>query len=177
VSVNGNVVAHAFGPGFNRLLALGAEIRGAPPLLASALILEREIKVKLAQHGSGRMYPSRANKGRRTKWRAKGSKGKFKPILHQASAPGEPPAPDLADLLRSIGHEWQGGAAIRVGSGLQRAPPLEYGKVFSGPHGRRVLKARPFMRPGLAAALPKMRREGGRAIVAELQVRGHRVGR
>lgn len=174
--INAGLSPDPFAQGFNRLQALSVEIRSAKPQLKAAIILEREIKLTLSQPGSGRWYPSRANKGRRGKWLAKGGKGRYKPIMHQASAPGEPPAPDLADLRRTIGHEELPGG-FRVGSPLIRAPRLEYGGVSRTPQGGIVkLKPRPFMRPALAKALPKMQRESA-SISTALAIRGKKVGR
>lgn len=63
---------------------------------------------------------------------------------HRASAPGDPPAPDLGNLRRSITHELdidERGLLARVGSPLFYSFYLELGTVKMEP--------RPFLRPAL----------------------------
>lgn len=70
-------------------------------------------------------------------------------VEHQASAPGEPPASDLGDLVRSISpptpHPDRLTVTITVSSAHAR--PLEY--------GTRHMAARPFARPAVANIAPK----------------------
>ena len=92
----------------------------------AALELERAIKLVLSHPGTGRTY------------------GK-----HQASAPGEPPAVDTGILRNTIGTESLGGV-IRIGSGQEYAPILEYGS------GLARIAPRPFMRPALESVKERM---------------------
>lgn len=126
------------------------------PLLASALILEREIKAQLSRSGTGKL-----SHGQR------------------AAAPGQPPARQKGELLASIGHRKLKGRRrekIRVGTRLLQAPALEYGTVAvlstsfkrrgrlrqrrlrkgSLKFKRRTVPPHPFMRPALAIAKPAM---------------------
>jgi hypothetical protein len=79
-------------------------------------------------------------------------------IPHQASAPGEPPAPDIGTLVGSIRSEeiepsrWH----VYVANGLEYAAALEYGYP---PHN---LAPRPYMRPAADRA-----RETFRAAIVE----------
>lgn len=64
--------------------------------------------------------------------------------VHQASAPGEPPATDTGKLASSITTEYDFANLIgRVNCSAEYGPYLEYGTVKMEP--------RPFMRPALAA--------------------------
>lgn len=127
------------------------KIRAPDALLRAALVLEENWKriLDTPPARTGRVY------------------GK-----HQASAPGEPPAPDTRGLLESITHE-VGTAAIggrgRLGSGIASsvrvgtnhpaAELLEFGTVKMAP--------RPHARPALAASRDEMKG----VVVAELRVR------
>lgn len=89
--------------------------------------LRNEIVEQLSQPGRGREY-RRGN------------------VTHRASAPGDPPAVDTGRLRGSIGVQRIGDGHYRVGTNVDYAPLLEF--------GRRNQKARPFLRP----ALEKVRR-------------------
>lgn len=114
-----------------------------PGLVRAALVLEGEWKQVLNTPGRGRVY------------------GK-----HQASAPGDPPAPDMGTLLRSITHEPIDETTIRVGTNVEYAELLEFGTLPRGGKakgGRGKLGARlggiaprPHARPALARAEPGM---------------------
>jgi HK97 gp10 family phage protein len=120
-----------------KLLATEAAQGGSPPLVAAGLVLERAMKLELSHPGTGRVY-------------------KRGGVLHQASAPGEPPAVDTGALRNSIGHEAVGDV-LRVGSGLDYSAYLEFGTPKMEP--------RPFARPALADVQDQMTR----AIVIELK--------
>jgi hypothetical protein len=111
-----------------------AEIAGgaSPTARLAGLELVRAVKLELSQPGTGRTY----------------KKGRHK---HVASAPGEPPAVDTGALRNSIDMETVGGV-LRVGSGLKKAPGLEFGTVGDGGH----IAPRPFMRPALEKVKDKM---------------------
>lgn len=118
-------------------------LSGERGLHEAALVLERKIKEELSKPGSGRLYP----------------RGKKR--VHQASAPGEPPAVDFGRLRASVGQEefrvLGAVLSIKVGTNVEYALPLEYGT------GK--IKPRPFMRPALEAA----RGEMNETITAELR--------
>ena len=90
-------------------------------LLAGALVAETAMKQSIqAGPKSGRTYA----RGRR---------------VHQASAPGQPPATDTGNLVNSIHSESRGNDATAVVVGAEYGAPLEYGTARMG--------ARPFVRP------------------------------
>lgn len=115
------------------------EKKAAQRVAALALELHAEIRENLSQKGSGRTYGS-----------------------HQASAPGEPPAPDLGVLRNSVQavmvHPllWTVGVAGEIvhpesGSKMKViAPALEFGS--------RRLAPRPFIRPALDALKARHRK-------------------
>ena len=91
---------------------------------------EAAAKRLLSQHGTGRIYAK--SRPRR---------------VHQASAPGEPPAVDLGHLRASVGHEVghdEDGLYAEWGTGLAIGTYLEL--------GTRHIEPRPFIRPSLPAA-------------------------
>jgi len=95
-----------------------------------AIEAEAAAKRLLSQHGSGRIY--RKSRPRR---------------IHQASAPGEPPAPDLGHLRASVGHEVgvdEHGVYAEWGTDLAIGVYLEL--------GTRHMSPRPWLRPSLPAA-------------------------
>lgn len=115
----------------------------APAVKQAALVLVNKVQEFLSHPGTGRLYKSRGVKSRLGR---KGTKKRAKQ-LHQASAPGEPPAPDIGELRRSVGTHVEGGVR-RVGSPLPQAPALEF--------GTQRIAARPAWRPALQAAKAEM---------------------
>lgn len=104
-------------------------------------VLVNEIKLTLSQPGTGRVYGN-----------------------HQASAPGEPPAVDTGQLRNSITADTgqdEIGPYVDVGSSLEKAAYLEFGTSTIDP--------RPFMRPSVEVATPKMADELARGIVRAQQ--------
>jgi hypothetical protein len=144
-------------------------LEGAPRALRlAALELEAAIKEQLSQPGSGRVYKSR---GITSPLARVGTKRRAKQ-LHQASAPGEPPAPDIGELRRTIGHELVGDV-IRVGSPLPQARTLDRGGVIQRVALRKdgtavpytiVIQPRPFMEPAYRVAEPHMIAAVARAL-------------
>jgi hypothetical protein len=65
-------------------------MKAVPALEKVMLLLERRIKLRLSQHGKGKWYPSKRGDG----------------TMHQASAPGAPPAPDTETYRKSWKAEW-----------------------------------------------------------------------
>lgn len=109
-----------------------------------AVDVEAAGKRLLSQHGTGRIY--KLTKPRR---------------IHQASAPGEPPAPDMghlrAALGHSVGHDGEDLYAD-VGYGVDVTAPLEDNRTSVAKVaeylelGTRHIEPRPFLRPALHAA-------------------------
>jgi HK97 gp10 family phage protein len=64
-----------------------------------------------------------------------------------ASAPGQSPAVQTGQLVRSIGMQWRG-EKLRVGTDLIRGRFLEFGTA--------EIRARPFMRPAYASVKDAM---------------------
>jgi hypothetical protein len=87
-----------------------------------ALTLNNEIKVGLSQPGTGRVY---RKDGR----------------VHQASAPGQAPAPDQGELRRSWLVRKLEPGTYRIASHLSYAAALEF--------GTRRLAPRPYLRPAV----------------------------
>lgn len=87
-----------------------------------ALKIEATVKKKLSGPGSGRVY-----------YRGEG-------IVHQASAPGEPPATDTGRLRASVHHVLEGVAA-QVIADTEYAAALEFGTD--------KIEPRPYMKPAL----------------------------
>jgi hypothetical protein len=111
------------------MLQLGA-------LEKSATILLRAVKRELNQAGSGRWYRSGTGKG-----------------MHQASAPGEPPAPDTRKLQKSAHLEHPRLGLVRVMVDGTAAAILEHGSR------KRNLAPRPYMRPALKKSYAAMKLE------------------
>lgn len=113
-------------------------------ILALGLLLVRQAKAELVTPGRGRTYE------------------KYDPRrTHVASAPGDPPATDLGDLLRSVDMEVEGWARVRVGSAHHTADKLELGTLLTG--------GRIAPRPWLRTALAKVQAMWGREIVTRLK--------
>lgn len=102
-------------------------------LARAATVLLVEIRDWLDRPGSGRIYGS-----------------------HQASAPGEPPAPNTYKLRRSAKILYPKPQQPRVQVGGRTAP---YAAVLEKGSRSRNLLPRPYMRPALKAAMGKMNRE------------------
>jgi phage gpG-like protein len=130
------------------LLDLNDRIQAGKKLIltAAAVALEGAIKEELSHPGTGVVYVVGRTKGR---LRKDGTRGKGKSTTHQASAPGEPPAPDTGLLRNSIHHEVDDDKAT-VGTNLEYAQPLEFGTTSAGKGHHTVIAPRPFMRPALA---------------------------
>ncbi len=111
-----------------------AREKGAAAAAAAALVFEAQLKIELSQPGTGRVYGN-----------------------HQASAPGEPPAPDTGTLRASVHTELHpDGSASVIESGPQ-VIGLEYGAPERG------LAPRPHFRVALRKALPAMRQAAAKA--------------
>lgn len=154
-------------PLLRKARGLVAEL-GPEALDQAGLVLETKIKERLSHPGSGRLYKSRGVSSRLAR---KGTKRRAKQ-LHQASAPGEPPASDIGELRRTIGRE-PVGDVLRVGSPLPQAAALDRGALIPTKGGYIVLRPRPFMEPALAAA----RAEMGTAFAVVLRAHGEIIDR
>ena len=109
------------------------EQRARKQLKEPAQVLLEEVRSQLNRPGSGRVY----------------GRGRLGSKLHQASAPGEPPAPDTGKL-RDSAHVEQDGETLRVMVDGENAAGLEFGSRAG------KLAPRPFMRAALAAARARM---------------------
>lgn len=97
-------------------------------LLRRGIQVERRVQQMIHMHGTGRVYVRRGR-------------------VHQASAPGEPPASDTGLYAATIGQQLERdaqGLIEKVGTNDKRGPWLEL--------GTRRMAARPHLRPGLDAA-------------------------
>lgn len=98
---------------------------------------EAELKKELSKPGTGRQYKRRKQAG----------KGQF----HTASAPGQPPAPDLGRLRASITSVIEKAFlsfVAQVGTNVEYAPDLEF--------GTKNMAARPFMLSTLIRIRPQL---------------------
>lgn len=99
----------------------------------AALVLQEAIKNTLLQPGRGRLYKAR---GITSKLARKGTKKRARQ-MHQASAPGDPPAADTGYLRASVVLNPQNDGTVHVGPAADYAQALEYGtrkpKVSLGP--------------------------------------------
>lgn len=133
--------SNPFAPGLDRLGAATRSEEQRSAVLAAGLELVIASKLMLSKPGTGRDYPRKGGK------------------VHKASAPGQPPAVDRGELRNSIGEAFVGDV-LRVGSGLEKAPLLEFGTIsLEG-----FIAPRPFMRPALTEAKPRM----GAVMASEL---------
>ena len=146
-----------------------------PKMTRIATEYAKEVKLRMRNSpATGRIYGLR-----RTRRLKSGTKRYLGPGFapgryHRASAPGEPPAPDTGDLLRSV--TWQvreagGRWFAEVGSNLPYALYLEYGAA-AGVKNRSgritkvqwILFPRPVWGPSLDALRPRFREIlGGRS--------------
>lgn len=136
---------------------------------SSAILVQRDLKLKLSQPGTGRFYArgKRANTtimpfGEMTEGDVAhlvaANKSKAKTLralgVHRASAPGEPPAVDFGHLRRSIQADVsrlkESNPRARVGTNMKYGPALEYGNPLHR------LAPRPYFRPVARAARPKI---------------------
>lgn len=136
------------------LLALSGRIQASKKLIltTAAVALEGAIKEELSHPGTGRIYVVGRTKGR---LRKDGTRGKGKVTTHQASAPGEPPAPDEGVLRNSIHHEVDDEKAT-VGTNEKRAAALNNGTTTAGRKHNVTIKPRPFMEPALIKVRGKL---------------------
>lgn len=125
-----------------------ASLTGAsgPMVRQGALLLENAIKRKLSTPGRGRIRRNRLTHHSVQRGK-KGSKYSVQyTSFSRASAPGDPPAPDEGTLRSSITHGVVG-AAMRVGTNLKKAIPLEFGTKNAGRNHKVTIAPRPYMRP------------------------------
>ena len=147
-------------------------------LMRAAVELQGEWKAILNQPGSGKVYEVGTSfittRGRVVPVKGT-SKNPGRSSAHQASAPGEPPAPDRGILRNSIEIDVKPDR-IRVGTGLRQGLALEYGVNVSGtktgPHpGENYrLQPRPHVRPAGEAAKSPMTQ--GMKLEFQRKVRG-----
>lgn len=123
-------------------------------LTAAGLELVGAWKQELSTPGTGHVYVVGHTTGR---LRKDGTRGTGTSRTHQASAPGQPPAPDTGALRNSIQMEYQESrGVVRVGTNLVYAAPLEFGTRTAGRTHTTVIAPRPAARPALAKAKARM---------------------
>jgi hypothetical protein len=140
---------------FDRLVRVVGAYRTRKPAKSAvkeaAGVFVEAVQEELDHEGSGRIYPSKTGEGE-----------------HQASAPGEPPAPDTYELQRSVRAVPSTGTTYKVIVDHHAAAILEYGSMgrvteqggTDGFGGK--IEPRPFLRPARKRAEPLMKK-----IIAE----------
>lgn len=129
-----------------RRLDVRVEGQAKASILAAAMVYEGQLKVELSQPGTGRTYIRRG-------------------VVHQASAPGEPPAVDTGRLRGSVHTSATGNeGAVRVGVIAPYAAALEFGAP------ERSLLPRPYLRPALAKCTDAMIAAAKAADVREARI-------
>lgn len=134
---------------------------------AGSLVFVGVIKEMLSHPGTGKIRRGGRNRVGKGSFN-RGKDGKLHMVhrgaartnidsTNRASAPGQPPAPDTAQLRNSIDYELSSATTSNVGTNVEHAEPLEFGTTRIAP--------RPFMRPSLVIAGPLM----GPVIAGELQ--------
>jgi hypothetical protein len=113
-----------------------------PAMAAGAEFMAAEVREELNQPGSGVIYPR--GKGR----------------THQASAPGEPPAPDTHALAGSIGVEKRGDSHYAIG------PTTDEEKAASLELGSATILPRPYLAPAMERAAPTVLEMARAALAA-----------
>lgn len=99
----------------------------AKDLERRGLKVEARAKILMSTPGTGRTYQRRG-------------------VVHRASSPGDPPAPDTGQLRASVTHAMgqdAEGLFVDIGSNLRKAKYLEFGTQH--------MAARPALRPALEA--------------------------
>lgn len=134
-----------------RVEEIAAALQAAHPgaVKHAADVLQEAIRHTLSQPGRGRLYKSRGVTSRLAR---KGTK-KRTLQLHQASAPGDPPAVDIGFLRASVVLNPRSDGTVKVGPAAQYAAALEYGTQ----KGNGRIAPRPFMQRSLDAAAPAMK--------------------
>lgn len=100
-----------------------AKERGAEAARTAGFVLEGELKAELSRAGTGRIY-------------------KRGGVTHQASRPGEPPAPDTGRLRASVTNEQLPDGSVQVKVTAPYAVALEFGTSRMAP--------RPYVRAAIA---------------------------
>lgn len=118
---------------FNHFADIAAKMAPQAGRIVNATIhrIEGRVKGSLSGSRTGRLYK-------------RGARGT---IVHQASAPGEPPATDTGNLVDSVGSRMIGPTEGEVTVGAEYAAILELGGVYLAP--------RPYFAPAVAAEWPE----------------------
>lgn len=109
-------------------------VKGEAAARAAGMVLEQQVKLELSTppDRTGRLYPRGGGKAR------------------QASAPGEPPAPDTGALRSSVQTQHLPDGSVEIRVKRPYAVVLEFGAPERG------LAARPFFRTAIAKAREPM---------------------
>lgn len=131
----------------------GIGVGGKKGLADVGVVVTNRVKKNLSQKGTGRIY-------------RRGG------VLHQASAPGRPPAVDTGRLRAS--YTWRtgedmGGVFVEVGTNVVYAPWLEF--------GTRYMEARPHLRPAIEELRDEIRALITQGVVREQRARVGRLPR
>lgn len=144
-------------------LVSGVKDARATVLTGASLALVERTKEMLSRPGTGRLRRSQTDRKGRGSFvhTSFAETGQTKRMVRRgiprtdisradrASAPGEPPAPDLGTLRASIQYEPHDKDPYRVGTNVEYAAALEFGAPKIAP--------RPFMRPVLEIAKAEMK--------------------
>lgn len=117
-------------------------------LAKAAFILEDSMKVVLSRPGSGRVYTHHFWTDAKGRLR----RGRRRNQPHQASAPGEPPAPDTGTLRSSVSVDLSGLKDRDMPFAIV-GPTAFYAAILEQRMNR------PFMERSVRRALPAMKRE------------------
>lgn len=131
----------------------GIGVGGKKGLSDVGVLVSNRVKKNLSQKGTGRLYQRGG-------------------VIHQASAPGQPPAVDTGRLRSS--YTWRTGEDFRgvyveVGTNVVYAPWLEF--------GTRYMQARPHLRPAIDELTNQIVALIVRGVVAEERTRVGRLPR
>ena len=146
-----------------KALEAGAEVQDDAHEVGRLFV--KALKAKLSRVGTGRVYT--------TNFFTKN--GKAIPIgersPHQASAPGNPPAPDTYELMNSVDYAVNGGGSgveLKLGAAAEHATYTEF--------GTKNMQARPWFRSTITEMMPKALKMFASGIEARERAAARRSG-
>lgn len=146
-----------------KVLRKGALVHGDSRSIGA--MFKRALKTTLNQKGSGRVYTTNFFTDKRGVVRPIGTRSP-----HQASAPGEPPAPDTRALQNSVDFEatrLRDGTEITIGV----ASPAEFLE-----YGTSKIQPRPFFRSTVMRVLPEALKKWAEGIEKRERAEARRLG-